>query len=74
MKMAAYWKGTVATGSLGMKESINIEEETGAVDVLLPRRMPTLSIVLLLRTVLFLWSTVALALRKTLVLQRALVS
>lgn len=32
-------EGTVAPGSLGMKESIDLEEEAGAVDVLLPRRM-----------------------------------
>lgn len=41
-------------------------------DVLVPRRMLELSVVLLLRTVLLLWPT--LAPRKALVLQRALVS
>lgn len=65
-------EGTVATGSPGEKGSSNLEEEAGAVDVLVPRRMLELSVVLLLRTVLLLWPT--LAPRKALVLQRALVS
>lgn len=57
-------EGTVATGSLGVKGSSDLEKEAGA--VLVPRRMLALSIVLLL------WPR--LALRKALVLQRALVS
>lgn len=58
-------EGTVATGSLGAKGSSDLEKEMGAVDVLMPRRMLALSIVLALRPPLLLW--------KAVVLQRALV-
>ena len=73
LKMAASWNTFQgASGSLGVKGSRNPEEEAGAVDVLVPRRMLGASIVLLLRTVPLLWPTAAL--RKALVLQRALAS
>ena len=58
-------EGPVTTGRLGAKGSSDLEEETGAVGLLVPRRMLALSVVLVLRMALLLW--------KALVLQRALV-